>query len=111
VELAVVIFSIDTAAANSESFTDWAVAGVKPTLHGIVAGRLPREAAVGRNGFGQAGYSICPPKGSLQHYGIVVYALPSRLASKPGFDPGALRTQAERTAKSEGLLGFYYQRP
>jgi len=111
VELILEIFEIDPGSTSSESFFDWAVAGVKPMLHGIVAGGVPRGAVVGRNGFGQAGYSICPPKGSLQRYGIVVYALPSRLGATPGFDPGALRTRAERTAKFEGLLGFYYKRP
>jgi phosphatidylethanolamine-binding protein (PEBP) family uncharacterized protein len=109
-ELVVVIFNINPGSANSETFFDWAVAGLKPTLSGISAGVSPVGAVVGRNSFGQDGYTICPPKGRLQHYGVILYALAHPLTAKSGFDPSTLRGQAERTGKSEGLLGFYYKR-
>jgi phosphatidylethanolamine-binding protein (PEBP) family uncharacterized protein len=92
-------------------FFDWAVAGLSPGSHGVEAGRLPAGAVVGRNGFGQVGYSICPPRGSIEeHYILRLIALPQLLAAKPGFDPEALFKEAERSAKVVGLAGGVYTR-
>ncbi len=92
-------------------FFDWAVAGLNPSSHGVEAARLPAGAVVGRNGFGQLGYSICPPRGSVEeHYILRLVALPHPLAAKPGFDPEALFKEAERSAKVVGLAGGVYTR-
>jgi phosphatidylethanolamine-binding protein (PEBP) family uncharacterized protein len=88
----------------------WAVAGLKPTLRGIGAGEIPRDAVVGRNRFGQARYSLCPPKGRSVLYEVLLYAVPRRLPVKPGFDAEALTNRLQGLAKSEGSLQFSYKR-
>ncbi len=92
-------------------FYDWAVAGLNPNSHGVAAGQLPSGAVVGRNSFGQVGYSICPPRGSVEeHFVLRLLALPHRIAAKSGFDPGALFNEAEQSTKVVGLAGGVYTR-
>lgn len=92
-------------------FFDWAVAGLSPSSHGVEAGRLPSGAVVGRNSFGQVGYSICPPHGTVEeHFILRLLALPHSVAAKPGFDPEALFNETERSTKVVGLAGGVYTR-
>jgi phosphatidylethanolamine-binding protein (PEBP) family uncharacterized protein len=105
-ELAVLV--IDLNAPGSKQFYDWAVAGLKPTLHGLVPGILPPGAFAGRNGFGQSRYSICPPKDSVHSYAVILYALPHHVALGRGFDPNALYKQGPRLP--QGQSGFAYER-
>lgn len=93
------------------TFFDWAVAGLSPTSRGIPAGAVPAGAVVGRNGFGHNSYSICPPKGWGEELYIVrVLALPHSLPAKPGFDPEAFFSEAERSTKVVGIAGGVYTR-
>jgi phosphatidylethanolamine-binding protein (PEBP) family uncharacterized protein len=93
------------------TFFNWAVAGLSPTSHGVSAGTLPPGAIVGRNSFGQVGYSICPPQGTVEeHYVLRLEALPRRLAVRPGFHPETLYREAERISKTVGLAGGTYTR-
>jgi phosphatidylethanolamine-binding protein (PEBP) family uncharacterized protein len=92
-------------------FFDWAVTGLSPKLHGISAGRLPPDAVVGRNSFGQDRYSICPPRGTRESYAVKVIALPHKIQAQPGFDALTLYRDAERSAKAVGLVGVAYKRP
>jgi phosphatidylethanolamine-binding protein (PEBP) family uncharacterized protein len=70
---------------------DWAVAGIKPSLGGIPAGKLPPGAVVGRNSFGHVGYSLCPVKGvRFPLVVIAVNAVPRKLGLRPGFGPAAV---------------------
>ena len=87
------------------------VAGLSPHLHGLTNGRLPREAIVGRNGFGKRDYSICPAKGSTEHYLVVLDALSKRIPVKPGFDGGVLFEQILPKEIPEGRLFLSYSRP
>ena len=48
----------------------------------------------GKNSYGKAGYQICPPPGQAETYIFALYALPTALSPKQGFDPAALRSQA-----------------
>ena len=66
--------------------TNWAVAGLRPTVHSIGAGKLPAGAVVARNTFGQVGYHLCPPVGAVVTMGV--YALQHAVALKEGFNPG-----------------------
>jgi phosphatidylethanolamine-binding protein (PEBP) family uncharacterized protein len=91
-------------------FFDWAVAGLSPTATGLQAGKLPAGAIVGRNGFGQAGYTICPPTGKREVYMFVLYALPRSLSPSDGFDPMPLYEHALRTAHESGLMAGAYTR-
>jgi phosphatidylethanolamine-binding protein (PEBP) family uncharacterized protein len=104
------VFVFNFLPVGGKLFADWAIAGLSPSLHGLSAGQLPAGAIVGRNSFGQTGYSICPPKGSNTRFAFLVYALPKSLSVKPGFDPNALRERALHASEHAGLLAFSYRR-
>jgi phosphatidylethanolamine-binding protein (PEBP) family uncharacterized protein len=89
---------------------DWGVVGLKPTLHGLSAGRLPQGAIVGRNSSGQTRYSVCPPKGQEIEYGVFVHAFSRPLYARPGFEPLALLGRTERASLSYGLTAFTSKR-
>jgi phosphatidylethanolamine-binding protein (PEBP) family uncharacterized protein len=101
---------IDFKFVHNEPVVHWAVSHLSPKLHGLAAGRLPAHAIVGRNSSGQAGYSLCPPKGASTEYAISLFALPRRLPAGRGFSSVALRYQALHLATSEALLTFTYKR-
>jgi phosphatidylethanolamine-binding protein (PEBP) family uncharacterized protein len=105
-----VLFAVNLQPVEGKLFFDWAVAGLDPGLEGIEAGRLPKGAVVGRNGFGKLGYSVCPPKGSGETYLFILYALPRALSPKRGFDPTAVRKAAVAEAGNAGLLSASYSR-
>lgn len=87
---------------------DWAVMGLKPALRGIVAGRLPADAIVGRNTHGQDGYYVCPPrKGKRQVYGVLLYALAKKIPTVPGFKGFEIIEKLSREAKTDALLAFH----
>jgi len=105
------MFLVDLKPVNGKPFFDWAVAGLNPASHGVPAGSLPSGATVGRNSFGDVGYSICPPKGTVEeHFILRLLALPHALAAAPGFDAEALYKEAERSVKVVGLAGGVYTR-
>jgi phosphatidylethanolamine-binding protein (PEBP) family uncharacterized protein len=104
------LFAMNVQPVEEKLFVDWAVAGLDPGLEGIEAGRLPKGAVVGTNGFGKAGYSICPPQGSGEIYMFAVYALPQRLSPQKGFDARELRAQVLGASGNVGLLAAAYAR-
>jgi phosphatidylethanolamine-binding protein (PEBP) family uncharacterized protein len=104
------LFIVHTEPTNRRLVTDWGVAGLKPNLRTISAGRLPSGAIVGRNGSSQARYSVCPPKGHTLEYVLVLLALPHRIPAKAGFDARTLRAKTLAIATSEGLLDFESKR-
>jgi phosphatidylethanolamine-binding protein (PEBP) family uncharacterized protein len=94
---------------HDKLYSDWAVAGLKPTLTGLPAGHLPASAIIGINGTGKPGYHLCPPNHS-ENYLLKLYALPHPLHLKPGFEPIAIRKQALNDAFYAGQLIFNYKR-
>lgn len=89
----------------------WALAGLRPSVHQLTAGAVPVGVIVGRNSFGQNKYSLCPPKGSTARYAVLLYAVPRRVAVKPGFDAEALfEGKLVHIAPSEGEMSFVYKR-
>lgn len=98
------LFVISTHPVGGKLFFDWAIAGLSPSLHGLGSGAKPAGAVVGRNGYGNAGYSICPSSGTRENYVFALYALPRSLAPKANFDPATLRQQAIGLARHTGLL-------
>jgi phosphatidylethanolamine-binding protein (PEBP) family uncharacterized protein len=106
-ELAVFVMNVQP--VQEQLFVDWAVAGLDPGFEGIEAGRLPKGAVVGTNGFGKAGYSICP-SGAGEIYMFAVYALPSRLSPPKGFDARELRGEVLGISGNVGLLPATYAR-
>jgi phosphatidylethanolamine-binding protein (PEBP) family uncharacterized protein len=85
-ELAVLVRTI----AGGRASTDWAVAGLSPSLTSLRAGSLPVGAVVGRNSSGRVGYSLCPPRRQQALVTIAVYAFRSRVDLRRGFDPSKL---------------------
>jgi phosphatidylethanolamine-binding protein (PEBP) family uncharacterized protein len=105
------LFIINYRPVHGSLFFDWAVAGIRPTSHGISAGGFQPGAVVGRNSFGKVGYSICPAQGKREIYAVKLLALPHPLAARPGFDAEALYQEAQQSAKFVGLAATYYKRP
>jgi phosphatidylethanolamine-binding protein (PEBP) family uncharacterized protein len=109
-ELALFILGNDGESAGNPRIY-WAVAGMRPTLKGVSAGKLPPGAIVGRNSLGQSGYTICPTRGrGLRHYAVALLTLPRPTAATPGFDANTLYKAVRHTAAYAGLTGFTYKR-
>jgi phosphatidylethanolamine-binding protein (PEBP) family uncharacterized protein len=107
VELVVFIFTLP---GDVKHIPDWAVAGLRPSLHQLSTGRVPSGAIVGRNSEGANRYSICPHKGKRADYLVHLYALTHRVSATPGFDPNRLREMLQQHPTHEGLLEFSYAR-
>jgi phosphatidylethanolamine-binding protein (PEBP) family uncharacterized protein len=105
-----VLFAMNSEPIDGAIFFDWALAGLDPSLGGIEAARLPSGAIVGKNSFGNRGYSICPPAGSGETFMFALYALPRRLSPPRGFDPAALRKEAMALSANAGFLPATYTR-
>lgn len=110
-ELMLFIRASEESEAGGGRLLAWAVAGLSPTLRHLPSGKLPPGAVVGRNGLGQARYTVCPRrKGIKKYYAVALYGLTSPIAARPGFDGHALRVQVESQAAYEGLASFSYVR-
>jgi phosphatidylethanolamine-binding protein (PEBP) family uncharacterized protein len=105
-----VLFAMNAQPVQGKLFFDWALAGIDPALGGIEAGKLPKGAVVGQNSFGEAGYELCPTPGQAETYVFALYALPKALSPAKGFDPAALRQQAQAISRNAGLLAASYGR-
>ena len=101
------LFAMNVQPVGGKLFFDWAVAGLDPGLEEIEAGKLPKGAVVGRNSFGQNGYSICPG-GQGEIYVFALYALPKKLAANRGFDPRDQRKAVLDVSGNAGLLAMSY---
>jgi phosphatidylethanolamine-binding protein (PEBP) family uncharacterized protein len=104
-----VLFAMNAQPVEGRLFFDWAVAGLSPELEEIEAGKLPKGAVVGRNGFGNTGYEICP-EGGGEAYVFTLFALPKKLSPDQGFEPLALRKAVAEASGSVGLLALSYTR-
>jgi phosphatidylethanolamine-binding protein (PEBP) family uncharacterized protein len=109
-----VLLVLNAQPVHGHLFIDWAVAGLKPTLPGISAGRLPPGATVGRNSSGSVGwYPPCPEKGRMRPaaYVVKLLALPNRLAVQSGFDATTFYNTAEEVpSRSAGFSVARYRR-
>lgn len=103
------LFAMNVQPVEERLFVDWAVAGLNPGLGEIKAGELPKGAIVGTNGFGKAGYSICP-SGAGEIYMFALYALPQSLLPSKGFDARELRKEILGVSGNVGLLPAVYER-
>jgi phosphatidylethanolamine-binding protein (PEBP) family uncharacterized protein len=109
-ELALFIIGNDAEPAGKQRVY-WAVTGLRPTLKGVSAGRLPPGAIVGRNSLGQSRYTICPAKrDGLRHYAVALLALPHSASAAPGFNGSTLFQRVLHTAEYAGLAIFTYKR-
>jgi len=71
---------------------EWVMAGIKPALHHVNAGELPRGAFLLNTGTGKVKYSLCPPKGQTRHYAFALYAIPVGVHITPELSGIALLT-------------------
>lgn len=77
--------------AGSHSAVAWEVGNISPSVTQIAAGQVPPGAVVGRNRFGQNGYSLCPPvSGKSTLVTIAVDAFTHKLGLKPGFEVASI---------------------
>jgi phosphatidylethanolamine-binding protein (PEBP) family uncharacterized protein len=109
----VALFMITAATVNGElglTSIDWGVTNLRPSAHGIAAGRLPSGAIVGSSEGGKKGYSLCPPKGPASSFAVLLYALPHQLAVKAGFDAATTREKAASSALAGGVFLTSYKR-
>jgi phosphatidylethanolamine-binding protein (PEBP) family uncharacterized protein len=72
-------------AGNYSVSVEWALSGVKPSLHRLAAGELPQGSHVGVASNGKRGYSICPKAGSSEQYQFMLYAVPNNVSIAPDF--------------------------
>lgn len=105
-----ILYAMSVQPVEGQLFVDWAVAGLDPGLTGIEAGKLPKGAITGTNGYGERGYEICPPEGSGEIYMFALYALPRALAPAKGFDARELRRRILDVSGNVGLLPAVYAR-
>jgi phosphatidylethanolamine-binding protein (PEBP) family uncharacterized protein len=99
-ELALLVLNLEP--VNEALFFDWAITGLDPKLEGLESGKLPEGAILGRNSFGEIGYSICPAQPETVIFAL--YALPRSLPAARGFDPTALRKRILDVSGNSGLL-------
>jgi phosphatidylethanolamine-binding protein (PEBP) family uncharacterized protein len=104
-ELALFVLNVEP--VDEALFFDWAVTGIDPALSGLESGHLPKGAIVGSNSFGDDDYSICPSNGK-ETYIFALYALPERIAAKPGFDSATLRKAVLASSGNGGLMAVSY---
>jgi phosphatidylethanolamine-binding protein (PEBP) family uncharacterized protein len=104
-----ILYAMNVQPVEGQLFVDWAVAGISPRLEEISAGKLPQGAIVGTNGFGKAGYSLCP-QGNGEIYMFALYALPESLGLKRGFDAREARKRILDVSGDVGLLPAVYER-
>jgi phosphatidylethanolamine-binding protein (PEBP) family uncharacterized protein len=103
-----IVYAMSVQPVEEQLFVDWAVAGLDPSLTGIGAGKLPKGAVVGTNGFGKTDYEICPEGAEI--YMFAVYALPKALSPPRGFDARQLRRRILDVSGNVGLLPALYAR-
>ena len=104
-----ILYAMSVQPVDEQLFVDWAVAGLDPGLEGIEAGKLPKGAVEGTNGFGKRGYSLCPA-GAGEIYMFAIYALPQELSPPKGFDARELRHEILAVSGNVGLLPAVYAR-
>jgi phosphatidylethanolamine-binding protein (PEBP) family uncharacterized protein len=62
---------------------EWAMAGLRPSLHTLRAGEIPSGAFLLTDSDGKRGYSICPPRGREGRYTFALMALPRVARASP----------------------------
>jgi phosphatidylethanolamine-binding protein (PEBP) family uncharacterized protein len=110
-ELALFLLDLShTQSAGGEAYkasikVGWAIHGLKPTLQGMVAGRLPAGAIAGHGR-----YSVCPPKGGTGEYMFRLYALSNPIQVKPGLSDLELFRRVNKESTAVGYFISEYKR-
>jgi Raf kinase inhibitor-like YbhB/YbcL family protein len=90
----------------------WSVYDLARGSTGLKPGRVPSNAAEGKNSFAKVGYDgPCPPKGDEAHrYHFRLYALDDKLGLAPSAEVAAVRSAIEQHAIATGSLTGRYSR-
>jgi phosphatidylethanolamine-binding protein (PEBP) family uncharacterized protein len=80
---------------------EWAMAGIKPKLHSLRAGEVPRGAFLLATSKARPKYSICPPKGHTQRYSFALFALPPGARASAGLPSTELFRNLNRANPGE----------
>lgn len=112
--LLVVGYRPEPATNTTAISVEWAVAGLKPSLHSLVPGRLPAGAYVGKASNGKRHYSICPKKGTVVQYQFELYGVPKAASVSRKFTGiavlSALTGHNSRNAAAHGAFYAIYKR-
>lgn len=82
--------------APNGTFVHWVVYNLPPNTDEILEGRLPPEALVGRNDYGELGYGgPQPPEGTHRYY-FEAYALDELVPLPPGATAAELDNAVQR---------------
>jgi Raf kinase inhibitor-like YbhB/YbcL family protein len=94
------------------TFVHWLIAGLPPTPVVLEAGKLPPEAVLGRNDFGDTAWDgPQPPIGDPAHrYFFRLYALRRPTGLEHGFAAEELRRRIQADTVDSGTLVGLYQR-
>jgi hypothetical protein len=95
---------------------EWAIAGIKPSLHRLEPGEIPRGAHVGVSSNEHRHFNVCPKKGTTEEYQFMLYGVPSGAKVSPEFaDAPILSALGKRgtatSATVEGAFVAVYKRP
>jgi phosphatidylethanolamine-binding protein (PEBP) family uncharacterized protein len=89
---------------------EWAVSGIKPALHRLPAGYLPPHAHLGTTSSGKRRYSICPPKGTSEHYQFELYAIPGTIVISHEFSGNSILETLIDSSAAHGSFSVDYTR-
>ena len=94
---------------------EWAIAGIKPSLHRLEAGEIPRGAHVGVAGGESTHYKLCPNKGTSEEYQFMLFGVPSGAKVSPGFADAPILSALTKpgtatSATAEGGFVAIYKR-
>jgi phosphatidylethanolamine-binding protein (PEBP) family uncharacterized protein len=112
------LFAVGTrpnGAGGTVTSVEWAMAGLKPTLHTLRSGQVPPGAFLLTGSDGKRGYSICPPRGQAESYTFGIFALPRIAGASPALAGPVLlqnltNSSPEDAAPAGGVFSVSYTR-
>jgi phosphatidylethanolamine-binding protein (PEBP) family uncharacterized protein len=114
--LAAVGFTPTEPVSNDYRVTiEWALAGIKPSLHKLAPGEIPRGAIVGESAGERRHFNVCPKKGTTEEYQFMLYGVPAGAKVSPGFADGPILSALTKpgtatSATAEGAFDVIYKR-
>ncbi len=78
-------YAPDPAKHGYQLGVEWALSGVNPALHRLAAGQLPQGVHIGEASDGERSYSVCPKKGTSEHYRFEIFGLSASAKIPPNF--------------------------
>lgn len=108
-----VLLVIGFGATHRTTYTvQFALGGISPSIRTLEPGTYPAGAVLGRISGKHERYSICPPKGGVESFLFILYALPRALELRSGFDAGTALRRINRASSgaSFGAIVASYHR-